>query len=89
VIDTRDSLVERLRKAHGAWSDMKIEITDFSQVWATGDAALVRYIEWRRFGGQNTARYSTVLFRVDREAPAGVVWHLMHETWMAGHAPRT
>jgi hypothetical protein len=87
VLDSRDSLLSRLFLAHGSAPDMRIQVEDFAPVWAEGSMALVRYVEWRHFAGQTTGRYSTVLFRSERDAPAGVVWLHIHETWMAGHGP--
>jgi hypothetical protein len=88
VVNERAGLLERLFQSHGVSPDMRIRVEGFAPVWTAGDSALVRYIEWRESGGQTTGRYSAVLFRADREAPAGVVWVYMHETWMAGHGPQ-
>ena len=47
-----------------------------------GDCAVVRYEEWQETPDGTTARVSTVLLREDDEAPNGLRWVDVHETWM-------
>jgi hypothetical protein len=44
--------------------------------------ALVRYEEWQETPTDTTGRLSTALFEGDSDAPGGVVWLDLHETWL-------
>ncbi len=48
--------------------------------------ALVTYKEWQRLDGREAGRLSTALFRVDADAPCGVHWLHLHETWLPGNS---
>ncbi|AGC43732.1 hypothetical protein MYSTI_02416 [Myxococcus stipitatus DSM 14675] len=88
VVEEKAVLMARLFQAHGSKPDMEITIDQFAPVWTREDVALVSYIEWRKSGGQTTGRYASVLFQAAPQAPAGVHWLHIHETWMAAHGPR-
>ena len=88
VIDRSASLQERLTQAHGSWPDMKIWVDKFVPIWVADNLALVRYEEWRRFGGQTTGRVTSALFQNAPNGPNGVQWLYIHETWLAGHGPQ-
>ncbi|HKQ70355.1 MAG TPA: hypothetical protein VJT73_13490 [Polyangiaceae bacterium] len=83
-VESGPALGERLLRAHGSQPDLRIVIEDFAMVAGWSSAALVRYVERRVCGRQATARFSTVLFRRWLDAPSGVVWQHIHETWVAG-----
>lgn len=59
-----------------------IEIRNVETRRALEDHRLVRYEEWQTTAGETTGRLSTVLFEGDAEAPGGVVWLDLHETWL-------
>ena len=46
-----------------------------------GDLALVIYDEHQQTRGVKTQRRSSALFSPDSQAPQGVVWRHLHETW--------
>jgi hypothetical protein len=55
-----------------------------------GDRCLLTYEEWqtnRGGDGDETARLSTVLFREAPDAPGGVAWRHVHETWLPDAGP--
>jgi hypothetical protein len=52
-----------------------------------GDILLVTYEEWQQSGDQTTARLSTALFRDKPDAPNGLEWLHVHETWLPDRAP--
>ncbi|WP_298976406.1 hypothetical protein [uncultured Roseobacter sp.] len=52
-----------------------------------GDHALVSYEEWHDLGDESSARLSTALYTADENAPLGVAWSHIHETWLPGRAP--
>lgn len=47
------------------------------------DIALVVYDEHQVIDGQKTARRSSAVFSADPEAPEGVVWRQLQETWIS------
>jgi hypothetical protein len=48
-----------------------------------GDAALIVYDEHQESAGVKTARRSSALFTADPDAPEGVVWRHLQETWLS------
>ena len=62
-------------------SDFRIAIEDGTVLWETADAALVGYVERQWMDGRVTARRSTALFTRNADAPCGVRWNYLHETW--------
>jgi len=59
-----------------------IEIRNVTVVREMGIHATVRYEEWQTRDGTETGRISTVLFREDGDAPCGLSWLDLHETWL-------
>ncbi|MEM8742256.1 MAG: hypothetical protein AAGE13_12290 [Pseudomonadota bacterium] len=49
--------------------------------------ALATYEEWHERGEEMSARLTSVLMRAAPDAPGGVVWLHVHETWLPGRAP--
>lgn len=47
----------------------------------TDELALATYEEWQEIDGKINARLSTVLLRAKADAPNGVEWLHVHETW--------
>ncbi len=85
---TREKLLEDLRVARGCRRGDPFEIRiEACEVRAVEfGLALVTFEEWQRLGEREAGRVSTALFRVDREAPCGVRWMHLHETWLPGNA---
>ncbi len=77
----REAVLAGLRSAH-ARPDFRIEILDIRPVWEQGEWVLLQYIEQQYRDGRTTRRRSTALFEAFAEAPCGVVWRYLHETWM-------
>jgi len=79
----RDAILERLRRARGAYPvDFRIEVLDPAVIWARGDAVLMEYTEQQYRDGQRDARRSTALFLASAAAPRGVEWRHLQETWI-------
>lgn len=85
---TREALLENLRLARGCrrGESFEIRIEDCEVRTVEFGLALVTFAEWQRLGDREAGRVSTALFRVDREAPCGVRWIHLHETWLPGSA---
>ncbi len=91
VVTDRAALLVELEAAHGARGKaaggIEIRIEGFRVLRRWDGGALVSYQEWQRAAGAETARISTALFTAHADAPNGVQWLHVHETWLAEHAP--
>ncbi len=91
AVTRRGDLLAELEAAHGNRGDAEppftIRIEKTTPVHVRGDTALVAYQEWQDLPGGTTARQSSALFGRAPDAPHGVHWLHLHETWIAGHAP--
>ncbi|MEM1177917.1 MAG: DUF4440 domain-containing protein [Acidobacteriota bacterium] len=83
-VSRRDGLLESLRGAHGSGKEtgVKIWIRGFDVRFEQGDLAIVNYEEWQQRRGSKTGRVSTAMLQRDPEAPGGVRWLHLHETWL-------
>lgn len=59
-----------------------IEIRDVGMVREMDGHATVRYEEWQESDEGTTGRLSTALFRETADAPGGLAWLDLHETWI-------
>jgi hypothetical protein len=66
----------------GRGADFWIDVADFVAVWQSPEAVLLEYVETQYIDGKTTKRLSTALFRRAPEAPCGVVWRHLQETWL-------
>ncbi|MCG8456718.1 MAG: DUF4440 domain-containing protein [Holophagales bacterium] len=91
----RAALLEALRGAHGAWGSGdgaseagagggRIWIENVRIRHLAGDLVVATYEEWQQKGGEARARgrLSTVVFRREGNAPGGLAWLHVHETWL-------
>jgi hypothetical protein len=76
-VRSRDKLIRGLLDAQGKRS-VAIRIRNFELHQLSANLALARYEEWQGDRG----RVSTALFRVREDAPNGVEWVTVHETWL-------
>jgi hypothetical protein len=77
----REAVLAGLRTAR-AGADFRIAISAIRPIWDRGDSVLLQYVEQQYREGRMTRRRSTALFEVSAQAPGGVVWRYLHETWM-------
>jgi hypothetical protein len=77
----RTMVLDRLT-AMRAPSDFLIRISDLGLVADFGDSVLLRYIEEQYREAKTTRRIATALFSADKNAPCGVIWRYLQETWM-------
>ena len=73
-----------LKEGRGA--DFRMEVSDFNAVWQQGDAILLEYVETQYLQGKTTQRQSTALLKRAPDAPAGMVWVHLQETWLQAAA---
>jgi len=69
-----------LKEGRGA--DFRMEVSDFRPVWSQGDAILLEYVETQYLQGKTTQRQSTALLKRAPDAPIGIVWVHLQETWL-------
>lgn len=69
-----------LKEGRGA--DFRMEVSDFRAVWQQGDAILLEYMETQYLQGKTTQRQSTALLRRAPDAPIGIAWVHLQETWL-------
>lgn len=84
----RDALLAALRAAHGthAAGSLRLRVSDVVVEALGPDLRRARYVEHHE-GARPCRRRSTALLRRDADAPGGVRWLDVHETWLEGHAP--
>lgn len=62
--------------------DFTITVTHIAARLVGPDLALLVYDEEQTMAGKVTRRRSSALFGPDAQAPQGVVWHHLQETWI-------
>lgn len=80
VID-RDGVISQLYDSKGTMEAPETDIEDVELVKDLGEYALVRY-KAVRDGDERSDTIETVLFRDDEDAPGGLVWVDLHETYV-------
>jgi hypothetical protein len=83
MLATRATLIDRLRRARCSLPpDFAIDVVDAQPIWQGRGEVLLKYIERQRRLGQITRRRSCALLTREPEAPRGMLWRYVHETWM-------
>lgn len=84
-----DAIRSSLRESHGvhAGEAFAIRIEAVRPRFSPGDHCLLTYQEHQTVGDRETARKSTALFRAAPDAPNGVEWCHLQETWTPEGAP--
>lgn len=77
----RAGIIASVRPGHGA-HDITIAIENARVLWTAGDITCAVYDERHSGPGGRSVRRSTALFRAAPDAPHGVEWLHVHETWM-------
>lgn len=80
----RAAILDRVRGAHASRSggEFSIWIENARVRECLVDRCLVTYEEWQRAGDEPRGRFSSVVFGVRADAPNGVEWRHVHETWL-------
>jgi hypothetical protein len=80
----RATVIDRLRQAHGAKGQsgpFRIAIRDVETLHVEPPLVALGYVEEQDQGGARSTRRATALFREEPQAPHGVHWLALHETW--------
>jgi|GEM_PF-708648 len=79
----RDVIIEAVRGQHDSDSQAELEIRDVRLHEVHDSTAVFTYQEWQGRGGEPMrGRLSSVVFAFDDDAPNGLVWLHVHETWL-------
>jgi hypothetical protein len=81
-LQERAPLFAGLRAAYGKRPGIRIWIEDVRVGFHQEGIAIATYAEWQQLGEAITARLSTVVFRERPDAPNGLEWLHVHETWL-------
>ena len=78
-----DALANSLFEAHNQRPGLDIKVKNMQVLHQMGDYCLATYEEWQLEKGEadGKGRVSTVLLSKNESAPAGLLWHHVHETW--------
>lgn len=81
-----EAVVDAIRDRHATRDPgtFDIDIRKVEPRYAGDGCRLLRYEEWQETPDDTTGRVSTVLFEAAPDAPGGVVWRDLHETWLLG-----
>lgn len=74
-------IMENLKKAR-ARADFRITIHDIRPIRDDDSSVLLQYVEEQYRDGETTRRLSIALFEAASEAPRGVKWRYLQETWI-------
>lgn len=84
ALQDRDAVIAMIQGAEGAFAkDFAITIPVLECRMLARELVLVHYEEHQRIDGEATARRATALFSPGPDAPNGVVWQHLQETWIA------
>lgn len=78
----RAQILEALAKAR-ARPDFRIAIHDIWPISETAGSVLLHYVEEQYRDGETSKRISVALFEAAPDAPCGVTWRYLQETWIA------
>jgi hypothetical protein len=79
----RSDLLASIRGAHGSKpADFVIRTEDCHFRAGGRGLGVVTYEEWHEEGGTRRGRVSTAVFQDRADAPQGVEWVHVHETWL-------
>lgn len=80
----RDQILSRVRDSHGSRKNgtFRIWIENYRSRLIVNGVQLVTYEEWQETDGEQRGRLSSAIFQHEPDAPNGVVWLHVHETWL-------
>lgn len=83
VREDRDAILKAIEEAWGRRPPgFSVWIQQLEVRWSGPDVVLLTYEEWQADIGETRGRLSSALFRVNVDAPLGVEWVHLHETWL-------
>jgi hypothetical protein len=85
---SRAGTMQALAAAHGRAPNLQIRTSDYRFLFEQEGMLVASYIERQAqveadSESDVTRRLSTAIFTADDDAPNGLIWRRVHETWMA------
>ena len=80
---TRAQTLAAVLGGHAHTSSLAISIVDARLLLDQANVVVARYVEHHELDAGTNRRLSTVAFSRSPEAPNGLLWHTVHETWLA------
>ncbi|MFB6264081.1 MAG: DUF4440 domain-containing protein [Bradymonadaceae bacterium] len=80
----RSELLQSIRQRHGfrVGTDFSIRIDDVDVRVEREDVIVATYEEWQHMQGRQNGRISSVVFGREPDAPNGLRWQHLHESWL-------
>ncbi|PSP72075.1 hypothetical protein BRC86_13315 [Halobacteriales archaeon QS_3_64_16] len=85
IVSDREAVLTGLRGGHGDDPELTIAIRNVEHRTTAGEWHPVRYEEHQSTDGGSTGRVSTAALRERTDAPAGLSWIHLQETWLPGN----
>lgn len=83
VTSDRAETMQALRDGHAHATALVITTTDFTLLVEGDGFVVASYIEHHKLSERSNRRLSTVVFRASDQAPNGLKWVRVHETWLS------
>lgn len=83
-VTRRAETVAAVRGGHASVSQLGITVIGAQLLVDGPDVVVARYEEHHESANGSTGRLSTVVFTRESEAPNGLRWRTVHETWLPG-----
>lgn len=83
ALQDHEGLTSMLAAARGRFTEgFAIAIQDVAVLRETSEDALMTYVERQEHAGRTTFRRAGALFSRNADAPLGVAWRFVQETWI-------
>ena len=82
VESDRPETMQALADGHAHTASLRIATSDHRLLLAEGNVVVASYIEHHQLRDRSNHRRSTVVFTIDEDAPNGLRWEHVHETWV-------
>jgi hypothetical protein len=77
-----EALLAQMHTASGSRPNWRMWVQDIRLQFQVGDLYIVTYEEWHQRGDETTGRLCTAILQTNSDAPLGLVWRHVHETWL-------
>lgn len=78
----RAGTIAAITAGHAHTESLIIRTLDHKLVMETDEVLVAEYIEEHVLADRSNTRRSTVIFSTDSDAPNGLLWRRVHETWI-------
>jgi len=75
--------IAAIDNAHGARMGLRVSTAEHQLLFELDGTLVASYVEVHTTDDSETRRLTTVVFTTDVDAPNGLVWRRVHETWLS------